>query len=100
MTKTNGLGKSEPQGSIHVRSAGRKCHFAFTAAEHAPAQLCGMSFQDDAVEPLAVESAQHFTELLRRAGAREADPHSVELAARERREWPDPRRALPRQLGN
>ncbi|HKO49233.1 MAG TPA: hypothetical protein VJV79_15980 [Polyangiaceae bacterium] len=54
-----------------------------------------MSFQDDAVEPLAVESAQHFAELLRRAGAREADQRDVN--ERERRE---PRRALPRELGN
>jgi len=54
-----------------------------------------MSFQDDAIEPLAIESAEHFAELVRRAAAREegrrfADPH-------ERRE---PRRALPRELGN
>lgn len=55
-----------------------------------------MSFQDDAVEPLAVESAQHFTELLRRAGTRRGN-EGLEPLQPERRE---PRRALPRELGN
>ncbi|MEI9940101.1 MAG: hypothetical protein WDO69_23010 [Pseudomonadota bacterium] len=57
-----------------------------------------MSFQDDAIEPLAVESAQHFTELLRRAGAREAGERYV--GERDRRERAEPGRALPRELGN
>jgi len=57
-----------------------------------------MSFQDDAVEPLAVESAQHFTELLRRADKREAgERYFAERQWQERREA---RRALPRELGN
>jgi hypothetical protein len=54
-----------------------------------------MSFQDDAVEPLAVESAEHFAELVRRANAREEDRRLA--ASHERGE---PRRALPRELGN
>jgi len=57
-----------------------------------------MSFQDDAVEPLAVESAQHFVEILRRAGAREEGEQYVD--AGEPRERSEPRRALPRELGN
>ena len=57
-----------------------------------------MSFQDDAVEPLAVESAQHFTELLRRAGEPEAGERNAD--ERERRMRSEPRRALPRELGN
>jgi len=56
-----------------------------------------MSFQDDAVEPLAVESAQHFAELLRRAGREAGESLAPERGARERAE---PRRALPRELGN
>ncbi|HEY0469608.1 MAG TPA: hypothetical protein VGC79_35705 [Polyangiaceae bacterium] len=59
-----------------------------------------MSFQDDAVEPLAVESAQHFVELLRRAGARESGERYVDRPVAERREQAEPRRALPRELGN
>ena len=54
-----------------------------------------MSFQDDAIEPLTVESAEHFTELLRRAAANESGE-----AVAERRERREPRRALPRELGN
>jgi hypothetical protein len=71
---------------------------AVTGAQHRSAQLFEMSFQDDAVEPLAIESAAHFMELLRRAGAREAG----ERYAHER-EWAqrcEPGRALPRELGN
>lgn len=75
-----------------------KCHLPVTATEQQPAQLPPMSFQDDAVEPLAVESAQHFTELLRRAGAREGGERYVD--GRERIERAEPRRALPRELGN
>jgi len=57
-----------------------------------------MSFQDDAVEPLAIESAQHFTELLRRTAVRGAgEPYADE---RERWQREDPRRTLPRELGN
>jgi hypothetical protein len=67
-----------------------------TGAERAFAQLSTMSFQDDAVEPLAIESAQHFTELLRRSGEREAD----EREADERGQRQELRRALPRELGN
>ena len=52
-----------------------------------------MSFQDDAIEPLTVESAEHFTELLRRAAAND----SRERIA-ERHERHEPRRALPREL--
>lgn len=54
-----------------------------------------MSFQDDAVEPLAVESAEHFAELVRRTAAREA----AERHGRER-ERGEPGRPLPRELGN
>jgi hypothetical protein len=54
-----------------------------------------MSFQDDAVEPLAVESAEHFAELLRRAHAREGGQRRPEPGERV-----EPRRALPRELGN
>jgi len=54
-----------------------------------------MSFQDDAVEPLAVESAEHFAELVRRANAREDGRPEL-----ERGERGEPRRALPRELGN
>jgi hypothetical protein len=57
-----------------------------------------MSFQDDAVEPLAVESAEHFTELLRRRGPREAGDHDFDRQ-REGRER-QPGRVLPRELGN
>jgi hypothetical protein len=57
-----------------------------------------MSFQDDAIEPLAVESAEHFTELLRRAGAREVGERHAE--ARARRECREAGRPLPRELGN
>ena len=56
-----------------------------------------MSFQDDAVEPLAVESAAHFTELLRRAGSGE---RYFDGGEGERRERNEPGRALPRELGN
>jgi hypothetical protein len=56
-----------------------------------------MSFQDDAVEPLAVESAEHFAELVRRANVRE---HEQELRAALPRERAEPGRALPRELGN
>ena len=59
-----------------------------------------MSFQDDAVEPLAVESAQHFVELLRRAGEREEGKQDADAGAGEPRERSEPRRALPRELGN
>ena len=74
-----------------------KCHSAVTGVERGFAQLCPMSFQDDAVEPLAVESAQHFAELLRRAGREAGESLAPERGARERAE---PRRALPRELGN
>ncbi|HET7540429.1 MAG TPA: hypothetical protein VFK05_11180 [Polyangiaceae bacterium] len=59
-----------------------------------------MSFEDDAVEPLAVESAAHFMELLRRAGTQAGTERDREHPTRERREWIEPRRALPRELGN
>jgi len=59
-----------------------------------------MSFQDDAVEPLAVESAAHFTELLRRAGTRDADDRYFDGGDGERRERYELGRALPRELGN
>ena len=75
-----------------------KCHLAVTGAEPAFAQLPAMSFQDDAIEPLAVESAQHFSELLRRSEAREGGERSVD--GRERQRHAEPRRALPRELGN
>jgi hypothetical protein len=58
-----------------------------------------MSFEDEAVEPLAVESAEHFTKLLRRAASRgEQAEASEELEARRARF--EARRALPRELGN
>ena len=58
-----------------------------------------MSFEDEAVEPLAVESAEHFTKLVRRAAGRVESGEETEVgqAPRERHE---PRRALPRELGN
>jgi hypothetical protein len=58
-----------------------------------------MSFEDEAVEPLAVESAEHFTKLVRRAAGRIEPVPEAESndPLRERRE---PRRALPRELGN
>jgi len=59
-----------------------------------------MSFQDDAVEPLAVESAAHFMELLRRAGARDAGERYFDGGDGERRERAEPGRVLPRELGN
>ena len=81
-----------------------KCHLAVTTVEHGPGQLTDMSFQDDAVEPLAVESAQHFTELLRRTGTRpgeEREPGERYLAHQgERRGRVEPGRVLPRELGN
>jgi hypothetical protein len=54
-----------------------------------------MSFYDDAVEPLAVESAEHFVELVRRARAPEEG-----RPAGEWRERADARRPLPRELGS
>jgi hypothetical protein len=54
-----------------------------------------MSFYDDAVEPLAVESAEHFVELVRRAHAPEEG-----RPAREWRERAEARRPLPRELGS
>jgi len=59
-----------------------------------------MSFQDDAVEPLAVESAAHFTELLRRGGERSGGKRYFDEREGERRERGEVRRALPRELGN
>ena len=80
--------------------AAAKCYLTVTEAEHGPAQLFEMSFQDDAVEPLAVESAEHFMELLRRASARDAGERFAGGRELVRRERPEPRRALPRELGN
>lgn len=59
-----------------------------------------MSFQDDAVEPLAVESAAHFMELLKRAGTRDNGERYFDGREGDHRERHDPRRALPRELGN
>jgi len=59
-----------------------------------------MSFQDDAVEPLAVESAAHFMELLRRSAPRYAGDRYMDERDGERRNWSELRRALPRELGN
>lgn len=59
-----------------------------------------MSFQDDSVEPLAVESAAHFTELLRRTGERDAGERYSDGRDAERRERSEPGRVLPRELGN
>jgi len=59
-----------------------------------------MSFQDDAVEPLAVESAQHFVEILRRAGAREPGEQDLDAGRGGSHERAEPRRTLPRELGN
>lgn len=73
---------------------------AVTGVEHQPAQLFEMSFQDDAVEPLAVESAAHFTELLRRVGTREAGESYFDGRDGERRERREAGRPLPRELGN
>ena len=58
-----------------------------------------MSFQDDAIEPLAVESAEHFAELLKRAAEQSEGTRFAEERS-ERRERMDPRRAMPRELGN
>jgi len=73
---------------------------AFTEVEQAAAQLFQMSFQDDAVEPLAVESAAHFMELLRRSVPRNAGDRYCGEREGERRDWSEVRRALPRELGN
>jgi hypothetical protein len=58
-----------------------------------------MSFQDEAVEPLAVESAEHFAQLVRRAAGRVA-PGEKSAAEQPPRERSEQRRALPRELGN
>jgi len=73
---------------------------AFTEVEQAAAQLFQMSFQDDAVEPLAVESAAHFMELLRRSAPRNAGDRYFDEREGQRRDWSEVRRALPRELGN
>jgi len=73
---------------------------AVTAVEQEAAQLLEMSFQDDAVEPLAVESAAHFMELLRRVGTREAGESYFDGRDGERRDRSAAGRALPRELGN
>ena len=57
-----------------------------------------MSFHDDAIEPLAVESAEHFAELLKRAAERANG--ALRGLGEERRERLDSRRFLPRELGN
>ena len=84
-------------GAAHSRN---KCYLAVTGVEHQPAQLFEMSFQDDAVEPLAVESAAHFTELLRRVGTREAGESYFDGRDGERRDRSAAGRTLPRELGN
>jgi len=56
-----------------------------------------MSFQDDLFEPEAIESAAHFTELVRVANERVAVGEDL---ADQRRERASLRRALPRELGN
>ena len=66
--------------------------------QRAPVQLVLMSFQDDAVEPLAVESAEHFAQILRRVATREEGTTFSE-SVRERAERRELRRALPRDLG-
>jgi hypothetical protein len=58
-----------------------------------------MSFEDDAVEPLAVESAEHFLKLVRRSAGR-AEAGDLTESSEARRERREPRRALPRELGN
>lgn len=58
-----------------------------------------MSFEDEVVEPLAVESAEHFTKLVRRATGRDESGQADESGERLR-ERCQPRRALPRELGN
>ena len=58
-----------------------------------------MSFEDEAVEPLAVESAEHFTKLLRRAAQR-GEQEDLNEPIQVRRERFEARRALPRELGN
>ena len=68
--------------------------------EQVAAQLSQMSFQDDAVEPLSVESAAHFMELLRCVGEREPGERYFDGRDGERRPLPEPGRPLPRELGN
>jgi hypothetical protein len=57
-----------------------------------------MSFHDDAIEPLAVESAEHFAELVKRAAER--TDGSQRGFGEERRERSESLRVLPRELGN
>ena len=72
-----------------------------SVTERSPARILNlvssfqMSFQDDAVEPLAVESAEHFAELVRRAYAPEEGRRAGEW-----RERAEARRPLPRELGS
>ena len=68
-----------------------------TARSPSTAQLTNMSFQDDLFEPEAIESAAHFTELVRVANERVISGEELVDARRERIEL---RRALPRDLGN
>lgn len=56
-----------------------------------------MSFQDDAVEPLSIESAEHLNELI--TGFTEArERQGGPLDSRGKRL--EPARALPRELGH
>ena len=55
-----------------------------------------MSFQDDLLEPEAIDSAAHFLELVRVV----SDDTDVERGTETRAERHYERRALPRELGN
>lgn len=58
-----------------------------------------MSFQDDLIEPDAIESAAHFSGLVRRTATNEKREEQAPPQAAPRVRI-DPRRPLPRDLGN
>lgn len=57
-----------------------------------------MSFQDDAVEPLAIESAEHFNELIVRFSETREERYPAPIDAGGKRL--ERARALPRELGH
>ena len=67
-----------------------------TGVKHWAFRLVGMSFQDDLLEPEAIDSAAHFLELVRVV----SDDTDVERGTETRAERHYERRALPRELGN
>ena len=57
-----------------------------------------MSYQDDLIEPEAIESAEHFSGLIRLNNEHPANDDGESVYAR--RERLNQRRPLPRDLGN